>query len=409
MAEFSGPIERNSLRFERAGSVVGVRAMTSNTISPGAAGGRGQLEIQIKRYERSYRRRLRKLAKSSARLGDLMFSFPAAAFALVSGHGDHQARGTAIQLVKDGASLKHVAGVLGLANWLRRLPPEAFSAPMDGLPNGERFNRAIANRLPDPACAAMWLRWVCTANAAANEKFALWVAGLDIFSEDNPAQLPIAPLALYAWYSAHADSVAHSLIQKPWQGNMRKSVAIAEACGWLDRVMLEVTVDRPKRGPGRYSQRRSGAYQIVPLTTARELEQEGDRMNHCVASYAGMVANRQCLIFSVRDAKRRVATLDVRWRNRQADPVINQMLGPSNAEVAPEIWLAVRQWLTRHGGSPSLSAGTAGGLPVDPNRVRAIFEPYYKAKGMAWPREAQEARDVLWRLRRDAQALSDLA
>ena len=73
------------------------------------------LETQIKRYHRSYRRRLRKLVRHSSRLGDLAYTFPAAAFALVSGRATPDRRGEAVRMVIDGRSLKDVAAILDLA------------------------------------------------------------------------------------------------------------------------------------------------------------------------------------------------------------------------------------------------------------------------------------------------------
>ena len=115
------------------------------------------LETQIKRYDRTYRRRLRKLARQSARLGELLYTFPGAAFVLVSGQGTPDQRGEAVRRTVDGRSLQEIAAVLALPAWTRRLPPEAFRRPFAPLPVAVDFGRKVVGRMPsDPALTAAW-------------------------------------------------------------------------------------------------------------------------------------------------------------------------------------------------------------------------------------------------------------
>ena len=118
---------------------------------------------------------------------------------------------------------------------------------------------------------------------------------------------------------------------------------------WFDRVLLDLTRGDRRRGPGRYSRRRSGnQYHLVELTSARDLLVEGEAMNHCVATYASAVAQRQCRIYSVRRGNRRIATLELRWPHAKSRPVINQLLGHSNVAVDREVYLAVSDWLAHN-------------------------------------------------------------
>ncbi|MGI9423254.1 MAG: PcfJ domain-containing protein [Hyphomicrobiaceae bacterium] len=365
--------------------------MVSYAYEQAAAKRERVIEKQIKRYAKGYQRRLRKLVKTSSRLGDLLYSFPAAAFAVVSGYGDHNRRGEAVGLVKDGADLRTVAKALELPTWTRRLPPEAFSEPLGNLPDSEAFNRKIANFIPkDPVATAMWLNWLQAARAGCHEDFALWLARQDIYSSDLPPGVvglggaPILPLATFAWFSGHEDEPARRLMERPWRRNMRIGTAVDYMIGWFDRLLLDLTRAEQRRGPGRYSKRKGGAnrYNLVPLVTSRELIEEGEAMDHCVATYASAVAQGQCRIYSVRRGGRRIATLELRWPNHRRDqPVINQLLGPSNVCVDRDVYLAVRDWLTHN--QHLLGAPTVAGLQdqLDETRWRSFWQTYIAEKG----------------------------
>ena len=331
--------------------------MVSYAVEQAVAKREQTVEKQIKRFAKPYQRRLRKLVKSSSRLGDLLYSFPAAAFALVSGSGDHNQRGEAIRLIKDGRDLKKVANVLDLPLWTRKLPPEAFDEPLTGLPNNEGFNRKIANLIPeDPVETALWLRWLLAASAGCHDDFALWLAKqrvtkrIKVQEPGVMSQTPIMLLATFAWFSEHKDEPAYRLIEQPWHGRMSLGSAVDYMADWFDRVLLDLTRSDQRRGPGRYSKRkRASGFNLVELTSARDLVEEGDAMNHCVATYASDVAQGQCRIYSVRRGNRRIATLELQWpRNRRGRPFINQLLGHSNVAVDREVYETVTDWLAQN-------------------------------------------------------------
>ena len=54
------------------------------------------LDVQLRRYHRSFRRRLRKFARTSDRLKDLVYTFPAAAVAVAVLHVEHRAQTAAV-------------------------------------------------------------------------------------------------------------------------------------------------------------------------------------------------------------------------------------------------------------------------------------------------------------------------
>ena len=342
------------------------------------------LETQIKRYHRSYRRRLRKLVRRSSRLGDLVYTFPAAAFALVSGRATPDRRGDAVRMIIDGRSLKDVAVVLDLAAWTRRLPPEAFRRPLGHLPDGGRFQRKVAGRMPeDPRAVAAWLGAIEAGFELADEDFALWIAGQRIFGRAHQGEIPLRPLAIYAWFSRQADVRGRRLMDEPWQAKLRYASAVQQMQLWYDRIIADLTRADLKRDPGRYSRRRRNhGYAFVPLLTAEELREEGRIMMNCVGSYAGMVAARECAIFSIRRGSFRAATLEVRWdRYGNHGPWIAQIEAPGNTRAPEPVVEAAKQWLSEQDGLVHVSQVRNGRLSMDATRWKALWLPYVTAKG----------------------------
>ena len=386
--------------------------MVSYAYQQAAAERERVLEKQIRRFAKTYQRRLRKLVKTSSRLGDLLYSFPAAAFAIVSGYGDHNRRGDAVRLVKDGASLKMVAGALELPLWTRRLPPEAFVRELQDLPDGPDFNRKIANLIPkDPEAATMWLAWLQAARTGCDDDFALWLASQKIYASGwhcGQAPTPVLPLATFAWFSSHGDRPARRLMETPWHRKMGLGAAIKGMAGWFERVLLDLTRADAKRGPGRYSKRRAGSqYNLVPLVTARELYEEGEAMNHCAATYALAVAQGHCMIFSVRRFERRVATLEIRWsRDRRARPYINQLLGHSNSAVDRDVYLAVSDWLAQNQNLVCAPSLAGFGDNLDETRWRSLWADYIADKGKQAIVPERPDGVLIARLCRDVDALN---
>jgi len=348
---------------------------------------RKTLEQQLNRFPRSFRKRLRQLSGLDRRLGDLVVTFPAAAFALVSDYGTPDQRGQTVRLVRGGAGLRDVAKELGLPFWTRKLPPEAFRGRLEGIPDGPVFGARITNFVPeDPHAVADWLTWLIFAARTCDEDFALWVGGQRVAARAWSGAGPQAlfPLAAYAWFSARdAELAGRDLVERPWAKNLAFTTAAGLAREWVDRVTLTASPKPKRRGPGRYSQRNgSGGYEFAVLQKRGELYAEGRAMQHCVASYVGLVESGQCLIFSVRLGAQRVATLEVRRRRSpRREFGIVQLQGPCNRPVTPGLRKAVEAWIEKHAIDP-MAGATAGGpsVKVDPNRWRTIWRPYVEAK-----------------------------
>lgn len=343
------------------------------------------IEQQIRRFERSARRRLRRLASLSPRLGDLILAFPGAAYAIATDAVEPNRTGEAVRRVKEGYGLREVAQPLGLPMWLKRVPPEAFSGTLAGLPDGEKFARQISGRIPkSPAAAAGWLDWVSFAGQSAGDEFALWIAGQKpAFAGNIRANaVPLRPLAIYAWFSMQSGGPAHALIEKYWQPSMRYEKATLAMQHWLDQVAALFKTERPRRGPGRYSRRHSAGLRMVPLRTGSQLREEGRAMNHCVGTYANLVAAGECLIFSIRKGDDRLATLEIRTPWRRNAYAIAQVQGPGNSRVSSEVWDFARNWVDRYSADPVGALGSdEGEFTVKPEQWSRLWGPYIEEKG----------------------------
>ncbi len=191
------------------------------------------VHLRIRRFPRGYRRRLRKLVRGSKPLADLLYTFPGAAFVFAAPCRAAATLTEARLRLDGGRSLAEVAAALGLPMWLRRLPPEAFAAPLGTLPDAADFGRAIVNLVPaDPEATAAWLQRVSFAAEACDDGFAIWLARHRIEVPAGSYRTPLLPLAAFAWFSAQPHTAARRLIRRPWHGRMRLSAAILEANEW---------------------------------------------------------------------------------------------------------------------------------------------------------------------------------
>lgn len=347
---------------------------------------RAPLETHLKRFPKTYRKRLRKLAKTSPRLGDLLFAFPGAGFALVSGRGAPQDRGAATRLVKEGAPLPQVAETLALPLWLRRLPPEAFQEPLpENLAPDLVFDRQVVNLVPQaPEAAALWLEIVLAGKTLAGADFALWLAGQKALRRPNDpsAQDALRPadprlLALYAAVSGNADLVARRFADVTWTRHMTLSRAVDVTRIWLERLVAEYCRSDAMDGAKWLKPQRVAGFAFAPRRTPQELDDEGRVMANCVGSYARKVAHGRCLIYAIRRGGKSVATLEV-VPDRNGAPVIGQLEGYANGPAPEKAARAAQTWLARLGPCPHFTVGLGGNL-VDRQRWARIWDPVWTA------------------------------
>jgi hypothetical protein len=84
----------------------------------------------------------------------------------------------------------------------------------------------------------------------------------------------------------------------------------------------------------------SGDADIVPITTIKELLEEGAVMHNCVGSYAEKVKSGECYIYRVLRPER--ATLEISDSGDMHH--INQLKLVRNGEPSAETWAKVRYW-----------------------------------------------------------------
>jgi len=66
-------------------------------------------------------------------------------------------------------------------------------------------------------------------------------------------------------------------------------------------------------------------------------------MHHCVFSYADAVMAGKSRIYSIRDGERQVATVELRGGEKKVQ--MEQLKGPCNAAVSPNVQIAVAEFV----------------------------------------------------------------
>ena len=357
--------------------------MVDTVMAAPAHAAKADVTAEIKRFRRRFRRRIRNVAKVHDRLADLVVSFPAAAFALATDFGQHKARRRAVELVKDGQSLRLVAKALGVPLWMRKLPPEAFRAPFAELPDSERFKQGVGAHIPrDVTLCADWLYGVLEAWQSCDEDFALWFARQPVFGEALFQPYPVLPLALYAWFSMHPECACSALIESRWSTRMRFDTAIAEAGNWWENVKQQLFIGGQGVQDSWLSEGKAAGYRFVPLMTQHELEAEAKAMNNCVCDYAEALARGRCRLFGVRRAGRHVATLEIQAHpHHPGIPQVVQLYGPGNDDAPTRVWKAAFAWLSKQAeyNVPDVSNHQA---QPDVTVWRRLWQPYLAEKGV---------------------------
>lgn len=340
------------------------------------------------RFNSRVRAAVRRFVATSSRAADLASVFPAAAFVIASKGAPASDLERAQRLTEDGAPLREVARALGLPLWLRRLPPEAFRAPLGTLPTSEMFTRRIANQFPITAGeSALWLTSVSFAARACDEYFALWLASQRIFTEPHrdPEKL-FSVLAAYAWFSSADRTRGHSLIVTPWRPEMAFDTAICAAKSWFNRVRLVLQLREGLLSDAWLTPGEVNGLTFSPLMSANEILAESRAMQNCADQYSDRLAKDRCRLFSVRRRGVRVATLEIGPHAREPHMLaINQLKARHNLPAASEIWQAAHAWLATQSGlrrTPPLSVPE---LPLNGAAWTALMQPYRASKdGARW-------------------------
>lgn len=270
------------------------------------------LERQLQRYHPNVQGKVRALAMRHTRLADLAASFPALLFALaVPRAGIASARARAC--VVDGRSLADAAAAAGIPLWLRRLPPEAFTAPITGLPDDELFRRQIANHLPlSPKLAPIWLRSVAAVAELAHGPAAVWIARELVRAPPRTDPVRLRLVGLWAWFSTQPATLGHTLIDRRWTPSMQIGSALAAADAWSTMIALHVSLGSEKIADMWLQPGRVDGYDFIPLNSTTDISEEAEAMQNCLRTYGPNLAHNRSRLWSIRRNGQRVATLKSR-------------------------------------------------------------------------------------------------
>jgi hypothetical protein len=346
---------------------------TSSSIGGPAAASRADPGLRVAAFHPAYRRSVLALVRSAGALADLTDSFPALLFALASGYADAARRERARALVLQGASLRAAADAIGLAWWLRKLPPQAFAAPLPRLPADPDFSLRIASLLPgDGSTAATWLRRVAQALQTAGRDYALWIArqpDLAGRTEDF-----FALLAAWAWFSGQPGLLGNRLVRKPWTAAMSFRRAGDELAAWRQRLRLADCLGPGIETPWLADGSACGL-SFVALRTVDDFIAESAVLGNCLDQYADHILSGTTAVFSIRRGSRSVACVEIGVHDEEVTmPTVVQLRAERNRRAPPEVWQATFAWL----GSQRLA-------PLAPKRH------------VPQPKKRLQARRRLWR------------
>lgn len=345
------------------------------------------LESQLRRFDPHVRRRVRGIVRSCERVSDLVTVFPAAVHRLAEPGFCEKTRDEALRAVNAGAPLRSVAELLRLPFWLRRLPPDAFRGQIPPLPCSRDFARRIATRLPrNRRIAHAWLEAVSFALKAAGEDFALWVADRpEIIPRGMPAENALRLLAAYSSVNRYGSGQLAQLLGTRWRPEMATDSALCGAMTWFNRVRL-VTLLRGRRLSPWLKPGASNGYSFEPLTTVEDFLLEAQLMHNCVDQYAALICTDRCRLFSVRQGRARVATVEVARHPKEPTVfTITQLKGPSNVPAPLSVWQAAYGWLASQEQLMSVPS-LYNTLPRGQPRVWSALFDDYRAKhdGAPW-------------------------
>jgi PcfJ-like protein len=339
----------------------------------------------LKRFDAGLRPRVAELVAEHIYYEDLMWSFPAVLHALaLARNGDVRADNARL-LVTNGAALRMIAGALGIPFWTRPLQVEAFAGPLPVLPDSKSFEMRVANHIPENSKEArQWLHLVSAAYQACDENFALWVAKHPANFNKEQGEETAAILGLFAWYSARPLLEASQTIERPWKAEMSVQEVRASAERWIGALHVPLYGHvRDVRLAAANPERMVNGIEFVRLRTPDDLLEEGQAMNHCVATYVASMAKGCSLIHSLRENSARVATLEVRFpRAKFGRPISEQLRGPNNAEPPHHVWTAMHAWLA--GWRDPATAELPCGCTMAPDRAvwMRLWKPYWMEKGL---------------------------
>ena len=291
-----------------------------------------------------YRDSIADLTRGVAALEDLADTFPALLFALASGFGTPAQRERATKLVIAGKPLRDAGNALGVPWWLRKLPPQAFTAPLPELPTDGDFGFRISGLTPsDHRVVPLWLSRVAHAAQACDPRYALWLARQTdlVASADEFFML----MAAWAWFSENDGLLGHRLVRKPWHPEMSFRRATEEVALWRQRLRLVEYLGFGIESPWLADGTAAG-YEFVALRTADDFVGESEALDNCLDQYADQLRGGATAVFSIRKNGRGVACVEIGLHEAEMTmPTIVQLRAARNRRAPPEVWQAAFAWL----------------------------------------------------------------
>lgn len=332
-------------------------------------------ERRIEGFHPSCRRFIGDLTSCSPALEDLADSFPALLFALATGYATPAQRERAFELVSAGVPLREAADALGLAWWLRKLPPQAFIAPLPKLPTDPDFALRIASMIPrEPRLTPAWLTRVSHAHEACGTPYALWLARQADLA--TPPEDLFAFMAAWAWFGEHSGHLGSRLLRRPWAGEMSFKRAREELAVWRQRLRLIECL-----GPGIetpwLADGTAAGFSFVALRTVDDFVAESEALDNCLDQYADQLHTGLTAVFSIRKGARSVACVEIGLHEAEVTmPTIVQLRAARNRRAPPEVWQATFAWL---GGQRLAPLSPERHTPKPMKRVEArrqLWGPY---------------------------------
>ena len=321
-------------------------------------------------------------AAVSDRIADLALSFPAALAAIATAERGRDATERAKALVIGGAPLRDVAQALDLPLWLRRLGPEAFRAPIPGLPDTVDFRCRIANQLPKPALAPdTWLAWIGTAYAACDADFAIWAAREFNRQKSHGAARGLEAAGMFAWYSQHPGLEASVLIRQRWSAAMSLDDVCMEADNWVERLRFKVRPPGCLRELGERGCDLDG-FRFQRLGSPADFFAASNALGNCLDAYADCL-NEAREVWSISERGRVLAAFEIEFDRKQPDlPTLLQVRAGCNELAGPRVlgplYRLLAEWPAELGPGPAVTSTVAA--KPDGGIYRRLLKPYWLAK-----------------------------
>jgi hypothetical protein len=289
-------------------------------------------------------RRINELMGLSPAVEDLADSFPALLFALATDFGTQEQRNRSLAMVAVGAPLRSIANALGVAWWLRKLPPSTFTVPLPAFPTDPEFALRVSNTIPtEPSFLPIWLARVGYAYDACGPAFSLWLArhhDLSITSEEL-----VILMAAWAWFSGKMELPGCRLIRSPWHPNMSYRRARDELGVWHQRARLAELLGHGLETPS-LAEGSALGHTFTALRTVEDFLAESDALDNCLDRYADHLLSNAAAIFSIRKGVRRVGCVEIGLHPAEVSmPAIMQLKGARNRQAPAEVWQATFAWL----------------------------------------------------------------